>query len=98
MSTKRLRMFAGQSGSGKSTISRINHRVKVGGHDVPAKKVVERYYRSLKLLKEAIKHTNRAYIFDNSGDKAIWLAEITDGTTLEIKSEVTPAWFKEYLL
>jgi predicted ABC-type ATPase len=44
--------------------------VKTGGHDVPTDKVSARYYRSLDLLHEAVKHTNRTYIFDNSG----WLS------------------------
>jgi predicted ABC-type ATPase len=64
-------------------ISRVNSRVKLGGHDVPKEKIAERYHRSLALLMVAIRHTNRAYIFDNSGDNAdgkhTWLAEITEG-------------------
>jgi predicted ABC-type ATPase len=39
----------------------------MGGHPVPEDRIVKRYYRSLDLLMEAIKHTNRAYVFDNSG-------------------------------
>ena len=51
---------------------------------------------------DAIQHTNRAYVFDNSGDnhdkKHIWLAEITDGSVLELKSDQIPAWFKRFVL
>ena len=51
---------------------------------------------------EAIRHTNRAYFFDNSGDnqnkKHTWLAEITDGRELELKSDRIPAWFKRAVL
>lgn len=48
------------------------------------------------LLMDAIVHTNRAYIFDNSTqDKArTWLVEITDGRELEMKTDRMPAWFK----
>ena len=50
----------------------------------------------------AIRHTNRAYIFDNSGDNAdgrhTWLAEITEGKTLELKTDQIPAWFKRAVL
>lgn len=79
-------------------ISRVKHRVKTGGHDVPTDKITTRYYRSLDLLWEAIKHTNRAYIFDNSGSELLWLAEITDAENLEIKSDAVPSWFRKYVL
>lgn len=107
----RLRMFAGPNGSGKSTflyyiatedpainISRIRYRVQMGGHEVPEDKIVSRYYRSLDLLIDAIRFTNRAYIFDNSGQEHIWLAEITDGHILEMKTNQMPAWFQTALL
>lgn len=79
-------------------ISRVKYRVKSGGHDVPTDKVSTRYYRSLGLLAEAVKHTNRAYIFDNSGNGLKWLAEITDGEQVEIKIPKTTAWFEKYFL
>ena len=44
-------------------ISRVRSRVKLGGHAVPEDKIVERYSRSLALLMDAIRHSNRAYIF-----------------------------------
>lgn len=81
-------------------ISRVRNRVIQGGHPVPEDKIVSRYHRSLDLLMEAIHHTNRAYIFDNSGQnqERTWLAEITDGKTLEIKVDQIPAWFVEAVL
>lgn len=83
-------------------ISRVHNRVKLGGHAVPEVRIVQRYHRSLGLLMKAIRHTNRAYIFDNSGDNAdrshTWLAEVTDGKTLELKTDQIPAWFKRTVL
>lgn len=83
-------------------ISRVRNRVKLGGHAVPEDRIEKRYHRSLDLLMAAIRHTNRAYIFDNSGDNAAgrhtWLAEITEGTKLETKSAAIPAWFKRAVL
>ncbi|HEX8639190.1 MAG TPA: zeta toxin family protein [Pyrinomonadaceae bacterium] len=79
-------------------ISRVKHRVKTGGHDVPVDKITTRYYRSLDLLWEAIKFTNRAYIFDNSGSELLLLTEITDAENLEIKSDAVPSWFRKYVL
>ncbi len=81
-------------------ISRVQNRVKQGGHPVPEDKIVSRYHRSLDLLMEAIRHTNRAYVFDNSGhqQERTWLAEITDGQILEIKADQIPAWFGKAVL
>ena len=42
----------------------------------------------------AIRETDRAYVFDNSENKQIWIAEITGGTGIEIKSDELPNWFK----
>ena len=78
-------------------ISRVRYRVKMGGHSVPEDKIVTRYQRSINLLTEAIQFTNRAYIFDNSTHEHIWLAEITNGHSLEMKTDLVPAWFKKAL-
>jgi predicted ABC-type ATPase len=73
---------------------RVQRRVSLGGHPVPEDKIIARYSRSLDLLVDAIRHTNRAYIFDNSTHQQIWTAEITDGEFLEMKTDRMPAWFK----
>jgi len=78
-------------------ISRVRHRVKIGGHSVPEDKIVSRYYRSLNLLMEAVQLTHRAYIFDNTSHECIWLAEVTNGRLLEMKSDRMPQWFKQGL-
>lgn len=79
-------------------ISRVKNRVKMGGHGVSEDKIISRYFRSLDYLLQAIKLTNRAYIFDNSGEKRIWVAEITDGSTLSLQTESIPQWFQKYIL
>ncbi len=80
-------------------ISRVRHRVTTGGHDVPESKVVSRYYRSLELVGDAIQHTDRAYLFDNSREDGanLWIAEITNGVFVEGRSELIPAWFSKYV-
>jgi predicted ABC-type ATPase len=79
-------------------ISRVQYRVKKGGHSVPTDKIVQRYYRSLELLVEAVRATHRAYIFDNSTHEHVWLAEVTDGHSMELKTKELPDWFKKYFL
>ncbi len=85
----------------KICLARVRHRVAVGGHDVPKDKVSERYHRSLSQLYAAIRHTNRAFIFDNSAttvEQQKWIAEVTDGRQLELKVTEVPAWFQEAVL
>lgn len=79
-------------------ISRVRNRVVFRGHNVPENKIISRYYRSLDFLKEAVKLTNRAYIFDNSSNEKTWICEITDGTVVDIKVDNIPDWINEYLL
>ena len=78
-------------------VARVEHRVAMGGHPVPEDKIRSRYQRSLGLLFDAVTCTDRAYIFDNSGDEKVWIAEVTDGCELEIKVEFMPDWFKKSL-
>lgn len=78
-------------------VARVKARVNLGGHDVPEEKIVSRYARSLDLLLEAVKHTNWAYLFDNSrqGTEHLWVAEITDARELELKCDPMPLWFQK---
>lgn len=81
-------------------VSRVQNRVRSGGHAVPIQKILDRYDRSLGLLHEAIRHTDRAYIFDNSkdGQQHTWLAEISEGKNLQLKTSEVPDWFTKAVL
>lgn len=82
-------------------ISRVAYRVSQGGHAVEPQKIIDRYGRSLDLLIDAISASHRAYIFDNSLDldtDSTLLAEVTDGTELELKVDAVPMWFKTAVL
>jgi predicted ABC-type ATPase len=69
------------------------NRVTLGGHGVPEDKIEPRYDRSLSLLLEAIKLTDRAYLFDNSGAEHVLIAEVTEGRKIELKTHDIPGWF-----
>ena len=61
--------------------------------------IERRYYKSLQNLKGAVKQTNRAYIFDNSGTASLLVAEITEGSdVIVIDPEKAPNWFIKYLV
>jgi hypothetical protein len=49
------------------------------------------------LLLNAVRHTDRAYLFDNSrqGGGQLWVAEITEGRNLEVKCDPMPLWFQK---
>lgn len=79
-------------------ISRVKNRVAFKGHDVPKDKIINRYYRSLGYLKDAVKLSHRAYIFDNSSNEKTWICEITDGSNVDMKVDIIPKWIKDYLL
>ena len=81
-------------------VSRVQNRVRLGGHDVPHDKIVERYARCLGLLPEAIAYSNRAYVFDNSGENVerTWIAEFTDGLEMELQTARIPRWFERAVL
>lgn len=79
-------------------ISRVRIRVNEGGHDVPVDKIVSRYHRSLDNLVGAVRATDRAFIFDNSGAEATLIAKVTNGKDVEITNSNIPVWFKKYVL
>jgi predicted ABC-type ATPase len=73
-------------------INRVAIRVGEGGHDVPDGLVVQRYWRTLELLPEAIQASNRAYLFDNSGESSALEVEITDGEEAEFMVDDVHDW------
>lgn len=76
----------------KINMARVRSRVKRGGHPVSKAKIVDRYFRSLGLLFEAVKLVDRAYLFDNSSHEPVLIAEITDGRHVKYQTNVLPAW------
>lgn len=81
-------------------ISRVENRVKKGGHNVDSIKIIERYLKTLNNLFPAIEICDKSYLFDNSGEKLILIAEIEAGKILKlhIDEKKFPNWFKNYVL
>ena len=81
-------------------ISRVENRVKNGGHDVDKQTIKNRYSRTLTNLFPAIEICDKAYLFDNSGEKLIIIAEIyaAKSLILHVNEDDFPNWFKEYVL
>jgi len=84
------------TGSSDINVLRVKERVEKGGHPVPEDRIRSRYIRSIDLLHEAMSHSNRAFIFDNSHDEnePVLVAEY-DGDELVAKVEALPSWLAE---
>jgi predicted ABC-type ATPase len=77
--------------------SRVKNRVAKGGHDVPDSRVVERYGKVLDNLKLAVELSYRAYLFDNSGENMILIAEYSRGQIVESQNlTVFPNWVRDF--
>jgi predicted ABC-type ATPase len=76
-------------------IDRVRARVVKGGHPVARGKIIDRYFRSLGLLYEAVKLVDRAYIFDNSLEPQL-IARITAGEEVEYEVTSLPDWVYQY--
>lgn len=82
----------------RSTLSASVLRVRKGGHDVNHNLILERYYNSLNLLKEAVSRTHRSFIWDNSGKEPKLILEVFQGRQVNFKVSKLPAWVDEYLV
>ena len=80
-------------------ISRVNVRVAQNGHPVAPKTVTDRYYKSLGQLRQAIKNSDDAYFWDNSGSASSLIADIKEGSKVTIVDvEKVPNWFLKYVV
>jgi predicted ABC-type ATPase len=79
-------------------LNRVEVRVKKEGHYVDPEKIKSRYNRSLSLLYDAVRLSNRAYLFDNSGKYYELIAEVTEGKKVEVLDidKNVPDWFVKY--
>ena len=80
-------------------MERVKQRVLQGGHDVPTEKIKERYYRTMNLLFEAIKLSDKAYIFDNSHavPKKVAIME-NKKLIIDEDTDIIPTWLSSYVL
>jgi predicted ABC-type ATPase len=78
----------------KLAVERVAHRVRMGGHDVPERKIRERYHRLWPLVAQAVSIADRAVVYDNSQlDGPVRVAEFFGG--LPIGAATWPEWAPE---
>jgi predicted ABC-type ATPase len=84
-------------------VTRVQNRVCGGGHDVPEKKVEDRYYKTMQNMYDAFCAAERVYFFDNSesgrntGGLYQFFAEKRDNKLL-LANGAVPQWFHQYIL
>lgn len=79
-------------------IQRVANRVDKGGHNVIQSKIKSRYNDTLGNLYNAIQLSDRAFLFDNSGKKFQFIAEISNGDSLKLLVDKYPKWLNDYVL
>lgn len=65
--------------SPERNVERVRLRVQKGGHDVPEEKIHSRYHRSLEQFPWFLERADRAWIFDNSGERPKLIGEKQNG-------------------
>jgi len=77
---------------------RVAMRASRGGHDVPRKKLIERFPRTMKNLKRALVELSSVWVYDHSDLDAGYrlVAKVEDGQGIELW-EPTPEWLRVLL-
>ena len=91
-----IRLFFISTSHPKINAARIADRVMKGGHDVPIKKIISRYYRSIENCNIVSSIVDRLYVYDNSidGEKATLLFRLNDGKIAKVYTNDIPLWAK----
>lgn len=93
----RVYLYYVSTQSSNINVGRVHQRVAEGGHNVSEDKIHTRYTRSLEQLLDAIKLSDRAYLFDNSGQKYQWIAEYNSiDSHLRVSQNIN--WVNQFVL
>ncbi|MDR0888246.1 MAG: zeta toxin family protein [Candidatus Methanoplasma sp.] len=79
-------------------LSRIKKRVSEGGHDVDPEKVRSRYFKSMQNLHKFLELSDRANVYDNSGDKPQIVFMKKDGEYILCVDPEEYEWVNTYIL
>ncbi|MEO6292313.1 MAG: hypothetical protein ABIO88_06795 [Burkholderiaceae bacterium] len=77
-------------------VERVNNRVREGGHDVPAEKILSRYPRTLANLAKALPLADVAFLYDSQDVQQGGLQHVAtcrQGVLIEGVDDF-PAWVK----
>jgi predicted ABC-type ATPase len=90
-----IRLFFVCTNDPSINAQRVALRVMEGGHDVPIRKIISRYYRSIANCIEAMPWIDRSYFYDNSEPDSdpILLFKVNNGKIAKIYQDLLP-WAK----
>ena len=88
-----VRLFYIGLDSAEESISRIENRVKRGGHDIPSDDVVRRFASRWEAVAKVLPYCDEAEFYDN-GNGFTMVAEYRNGELRTIGSRV-PQWLEE---
>ena len=75
---------------------RVKIRVNKGGHDIPAEKIEERYYKSLENLKKIAMSCDKLVVYDNSKvGKAPTRYFIQENDSITLLTKELPKWVND---
>lgn len=80
-------------------LARVAQRVKEGGHNVPADRILARYSRTLANLKPAVRKASAAFLYDSNEDlhPSHELVAVCVGDVTQVQIAVLPQWAKTVL-
>jgi hypothetical protein len=77
-------------------VARIAGRVRSGGHNVPEDRIVSRYERSMTLLPRIVEESDRAFVYENSGEEPVIFAFLNN--SFLPMAQPLPIYLQERLL
>ncbi|GGY03108.1 ATPase AAA [Paludibacterium paludis] len=80
----------------RASILRVAERVAAGGHDIPPADVIRRFERCQRNLPEALAIADRAFLFDNSGERRRLLLTRAHNQSRHISRNL-PGWMIDVL-
>lgn len=88
-----IRLFYVGVSSAEECLSRIENRVKKGGHNIPSSDVIRRFQNRFNDLTEILPYCDEAYFYDNENGFA-YVGEYDNGQIFT-QGDYTPNWLKE---
>jgi len=78
----------------QSLLARVSQRVREGGHNVPAQRILDRYPRTMANLKRAVRLADLAFVYDAAEAErgAHLLVAICEGDKTTWVEKKLPAW------
>lgn len=94
-----IRFFFVCTNSPEINVRRITKRFLDGGHEVPISKIISRYYKSILNAADIISLVDRAYIYDNSVEKALpqLLYRTANGKVVKKYVDNIPDWASQLI-